>query len=90
MFDAEGNPMNTNVIESTADLTPDGFGGYRKAVAGFVALLGAILTAVQPMLPEGSDWARWVGLVIAACGAIGVFFAKNDVKPVAVQSSPQV
>lgn len=78
------------IIRSTADLTPDGILGYAKALSGLVALLGTVLAAVQPSLPQDSQWARWVGLGIAVCGAFGVWALKNDVKPetVVVPSDP--
>lgn len=76
-------------ITSTADLIPAGrIAGYRKAFAGWLAALGALLAAVQPLLPEGSDWARYVGLALAVLGAIGVRQLKNDVEPVEVQDTP--
>lgn len=69
------------VIRSTADLVPDGILGYAKALSGFVSLLGAVLAVLQPSLPPDSEWARWVGLGVAVCGAFGVWALKNNVQP---------
>lgn len=72
---------DSRTIRSTADLTPDGLAGYRKMFLAVVGLLGTILAAIQPLVLESEPWARWVGLGIAVCGAIGVLEVKNDVKP---------
>ena len=66
---------------STKQLIPDGIAKYRKAISAFVGLLGTVLVAVQPSLPVGSEWARWVGIGVAVCGAVGVYLAANAVKP---------
>lgn len=75
-------------ITSTADLIPRGLAGYRKSIAAVVGLLGTVLAALQPLLPDGSDWARYVGIGIAVLGAVGVYLAKNDVEPVVVEDPP--
>lgn len=68
-------------ITSTAQLLPDGLAGYRKAVIAVVGLLGTVLAVLEPTLPAGSQWARWVGLGVAICSAVGVYLAPNAVKP---------
>lgn len=73
--------MTTPQITSTAQLIPDGLKGYSKAVAAFVSLLGTVLATIEPSLPAGSQWARWVGLAVAICGAVGVYLVPNAVKP---------
>lgn len=88
-------PTPYNPITSTKQLIPDGIAGYRKAISAVVGLLGTVLVAVQPSLPAGSDWARWVGIGIAVCGAVGVYLAANAVKatppaPVGTADGPQI
>ncbi len=80
----------TKVVTSTSDLIPAGLAGYSKGISGFVGLLGAILASVQPFMVPDSEWARYVGLGIAVCGAIGVYLLANTVKPVTVVNGPAV
>lgn len=79
---------HSRIIRSTADLTPAGLAGYRKAFMSVVSLLGTVLAAIQPMVLEDSPWARWIGIGIAVCGAIGVVGVKNDVQPEEVVVPP--
>jgi hypothetical protein len=72
-------------ITSTADLVPDGWKGYLKAIVAFVGFLGALAAFIQPMLPEDSGWVRWCGIVVALAGWVGVYYAKNYVQPVVVR-----
>lgn len=78
----QGANMATTTVTKTSQLTPDGIAGVSKAISGFVGLLGTVLVAIQPSFPPGSDWARWVGVGIAVCGAIGVYLVSNTFKPI--------
>jgi len=72
------------IVKSTADLTPRGIAGYSKGISSAIAALGAILAAVVPYVEPGSEWARWVGIGIAVCGALGTVLIPNPVEPVVV------
>lgn len=76
-----------NVVESTADLTPSGIAGYAKTIAAFLA---GLLTVLVPFLPTDSGYDQWIQGAIAVLGFVAVYAIPNKVKPVAVQSSPQV
>lgn len=76
------------IATSSADFTPAGILGYSKAISGAAGFVGAIVLAVSPFLPDDPTWTRWVGGILAVCGAIGVFAAKNNIVPVQVADPP--
>lgn len=71
------------VVTSTADLTPDGVGGYAKAI---VAGIAAGLTAAGTALTDGTvTLAEGVGIALAVVTAgAGAYWFANKVKPVTV------
>lgn len=75
---------HTTVVQSTADLTPNGILGYAKGVASAIS---AVLIAVVEFLPDG-EYKRWTQIAIAVLGAIAVIGVSNSVKPVVVESPP--
>lgn len=77
-------PKIAGVITSTADLEPDGLAGYAKWIVAGIGFLGALLAFIEPYFPEGSDWARWLGIAIALCGWLGTYLVANVFKPVVV------
>lgn len=79
--------MSQETVKPTAQvltLTPDGPAGYSKGIASVVGLVGAVLAALQDYLqdylPQGSEWARWVGIGISVCATLTVFFVPNKTK----------
>jgi hypothetical protein len=78
-------PKIARLVTSTADLEGSGrLGAFRKAVYAAAGFVGALLAFLQPYVAVDSPWARWLGLAIAAVGFAKVYFAPNDLAPVAV------
>lgn len=76
------------IATSTADFTPAGVLGYAKGLSAVASFIGAVVLAISPYLPDDPTWSRWVGGILAACGAIGVFAFKNNIVPVQVADPP--
>lgn len=75
------------VVTSTADLTPDGVGGYVKAIwAGLAAGLAAAGTALADGTVTTLEWVGIITAVVLAAG--GTYGLANTVKPVGVVKLP--